>query len=72
MHREDRIIVGSGVRPLEAAALINRDVDQYGTRPHLGYHRIGYQLRRLSTRDKYGTNDQVGVRHGLFDRERVE
>ena len=47
VHGEGRVVVGRGPGVFEAAALVDRDVDQYRTRLHLGHDLVRDQFGRL-------------------------
>src|SRR6202042_2785272 len=68
---EDRVRVRGRVRVLEAAALVDRDVDEDGTGLHPGHELVGDQLGCLGPGDEDRADDQVGVEHGPLDLERV-
>ena len=63
----DRIFVRRGPRRLEAAALINRDVDHDRTRLHQFQHVARHQLRRLGARNQHRPDHQIGVFELLAD-----
>src|SRR5699024_10429570 len=64
---ERRIVVRGGTAVLEAAALVDGDVDEDRTRLHVRDHLIGDELRRLLAGDEHGADDEVGTGQGLRD-----
>ncbi|CAM5348720.1 hypothetical protein SAURM35S_00072 [Streptomyces aurantiogriseus] len=68
---EGRLGVGGGAGVLEAAALIDRDVDKDTSRLHPGDQLVGDQLRGLGARDENGADDEVGLEAGLLQLEGV-
>ena len=62
----DRVGVRGWVCRLDAAALVDGDVDDDGSRLHVGEHRAGDELGGARTRDEDGTDDDVGVRNRLL------
>ena len=67
---EGRVGVRRGPRVLEAAALVDGDVDEHRARLHLGDHVVGDELGRLGAGDEDGADDQVGLEHLLTHRHR--
>ena len=67
MHLEGGVGVRGRPRRLEAAALVHRDVDQDGPRPHLLDQRVGDQARRPGADDQHGPDDDVGLQADLLD-----
>ena len=53
---------------LEAATLVDRDVDQHRARPHPPQQRAAHQLGRGGARHQHGADHQVGVDHRPLDR----
>ncbi|MCY1239524.1 hypothetical protein D9M72_523210 [compost metagenome] len=51
---------------LEAAALVDRDVNDDGPLLHAGQHFAGHELRRCSPRDEHCPNYQIGGEDFLF------
>ena len=62
--------MGGRPRVLEAATLVDGDVDEHRSGFHLRHHVVGDQLRRLRAGDEHGADDEVGVVHLLLDRHR--
>ena len=60
--------MGGGVRRLEAAALVDRDVDQHGAALHASQHLARDQLRRAGAGHQHRADDDVGRKHLLLDR----
>ena len=56
-----------GVRGFDAAALVDRDVDEHGALLHLRKHVLGDEERRLGARQQDGTDDEVGSEDLLLD-----
>ena len=57
------------MRRLDAAALVDRDVDDDRAGLHLGEHLAADELRRARARDEHGADDDVGMRDRLLDLE---
>ncbi len=57
------------MRRLDAAALVDRDVDDHRAGLHLAEHRAADELRRARARDEHGSDHDVGVRDRLLDLE---
>jgi hypothetical protein len=71
VHLEDRVVVRRRVRGLEAASLVDRDVDEYRSGAHEAEHLARHELRRDGARDEDGPDHHVGVGEGLLDLEPV-
>ena len=69
MHRERRVVVGGGARILEAAALVDGDVDQHRARLHVRDSRIRHQLGRLGAGHQHRADHQVGLRDRFLELE---
>ena len=61
VHLVRRVRVRGRVGVLEAAALVDRDVDEHRARLHLRDQLVGDQLRRRRARDQHGADDHVGL-----------
>ncbi len=68
VHLEHRVLVRGGMRRLEAAALVDRDVDQHRTALHRLEHFACDQLRRRCAGTQHRADDEVGVLHRRGDR----
>jgi hypothetical protein len=55
------------VRRLEAAALVDRDVDDHRTRLHPFHHRRRDKLRRVGARDQHAADDEIRRGHMLLE-----
>ena len=60
--------MGRRPRRLEAAALVDRDVDQHRAALHAGEMRAGDKLRRAGARNQHRADDDVGVDDFFLDR----
>ena len=69
VNGERGIVVRGGPRVLEAATLVDRDVDEHGARLHVRDSRIGDQLGGLGARHQDGADHQVGLLDGLLEFE---
>ena len=69
VHLVGRVGVRGRVGVLEAAALVDGDVDQHRARLHLRDQLVGDQLGRLRTRDQHRADDHVGLADLLLDRQ---
>ena len=67
VHLVRRVGVRGGVGVLEAAALVDRDVDQHRAGLHLGDQLVADQLGRLGAGDQHRPDHQVGLAHLLLD-----
>ena len=65
VHGEGGVVVRGRARVLEAAALVDRDVDQHRARLHLRDSRIGHQLGCLGAGDQHRADHQVGLLDGV-------
>ena len=63
-----RIAVRGRVRRLDAAALVDRDVDDDGAALHRLEHRPRHQFRRTGAGNQYRADHDVGGEHFLLDR----
>ena len=63
-----RLGMGGGVRGLEAAALVDGDVDEHRALLHARQHLAGDQLRRGGAGDQHGADDDVGREALLLQR----
>ena len=70
VHLERRVGVRGGARVLEAAALVDGDVDEHRAGLHLRDHLVGDELGGLGAGDEHGADDEVGAEHLLLDRHR--
>ncbi|MCY1384411.1 hypothetical protein D9M69_726650 [compost metagenome] len=52
-----------GVRVLEAAALVHRDVHQDRTGLHPGHEVVGDELGSLRSRNQNGADDEISIDH---------
>ena len=68
VDRVDRIGVGRGVARLEAAALVDGNVDEDRTALHRLEHRLGHQLGRRRAGDQHRADHQFGLLDRLGDR----
>ena len=66
MHAIGRLGVRGRVRVLEAAALVDGDVDEHRARLHPRHEVVADQRRGLRARDEHRADDQVGVEHGAL------
>ena len=57
------------MRGLDAAALVDGDVDDDGAGLHVGEHLAADELRRARPRNEDGTDHDVRMRDGLLDLE---
>jgi hypothetical protein len=55
------LLVGGGATRLEAAPLIDRDVDQHGARLHGAQHFARHELRRCIARHQHGADYEIGI-----------
>ena len=53
--------MGRGMAGLEAAALVDGDIDQNRAGPHTLDHLVGHQLGGRGTRHQHGADHQIGV-----------
>ena len=67
MHLEGGVIVGGLLGVLEATALVDGHVDEHRALLHLLYGLLPHQLRRGGTRNKDGTDDEIGLLQFLID-----
>ena len=70
VHTEGGVGVRRGTGALEAATLVDGDVDEHRAGLHLAHHLVGDELGRLGPRDEDGPDDEVGLEHLLADRQR--
>ena len=63
--------MGGRPRVLEAAALVDGDVDEHAARLHRGDLLVGDELRRLRAGHEHGADHHVGVADRLLQFERV-
>ena len=66
---EGRVGVGGGVGVLEAAALVDRDVDQHRARLHPRDQVVADQLGCRGAGDQHRPDHHVGLQHLLLDRQ---
>ena len=62
-HREGGVGVSGGLRGLEAATLVDGDVDNHRAGPHASEHVAGHQVGCPSPLDEHGADHHVGVVH---------
>src|SRR5262249_61460077 len=67
----DGIVVRRFVGGLDAAALIDRDVDHHGAFLHAAHHVLGDHDGRPAPGDEYGADHEVGLDDGALDRPPV-
>ena len=67
---EGRVAVGGRARGLEAAALVDRDVDQHRAGLHQRQLLAPHHVGRAGAVDEHGADHQVGPRQHLLDRQR--
>ena len=60
--------MGGGLRGLEAAALVDRNVDDHSAALHAAQHVAGHELGSGSTRNENRTDDDIGREYFLFQR----
>eukprot|EP01137_Pigoraptor_chileana_P005243 Opistho-2@48068 len=63
---EGRLGMGGRMRGLEAAALVDRHIDDDGARLHLRHHGTRHQLGRRGPRDQHAADHQIGPQHRLL------
>ena len=71
MHPERRLGVGGRPAVLEAAALVDGDVDQHAPRPHPADQLVADHGRGLGPGHQHRADHQVGVQHRSLHLERV-
>ena len=69
VHLVGRVRVRGGVGVLEAAALVDGDVDQHRARLHPRDQLVADQLGRRGAGDQHRADDHVGLHHLLLDRQ---
>jgi len=67
VHHEGGVGMRGRMRRLEAAALIDGDVNQHRARLHAFHHVRGDQLWRGRTGYQHAADDQIGTQHVLLD-----
>ena len=67
VHGVDRLRVRRGPGVLEAAALVDRDVDEHGPGLHPAHQVVRDQRWRLGAGDEHGPDHEVRVDHGALD-----
>ena len=67
----DGLVVRRLARRLDAAALVDGDVDDHRPGLHRPHHVLAHDDRRPPARHEHGADDQVGVVHGTLDRAPV-
>ena len=65
VHHEGGVGVGGRAAGLDAAALVDGYVDDYGAVAHLGEHVTGDQVGGLGAGDQHGSDDQIDGRQLL-------
>src|SRR5215472_5998714 len=71
VNRVGRIAVGSRLSSLDAPALIDGDVNDYGTTFHVAHRFPSNKLRSSSARNQDATDHKVGFGAGLADGVRI-